>query len=555
MRIPHCTVALAAFLLAAAPARAQAPAEASFTVFYHGIAVGAEEVTVVRTPEGQTISGSERIGPPFNGVTRQATVTYSADGRPKELVLEGSLRDQQILIRTTVTGTKAATEFSQGGKSSRQSHDIAADAVLLPNMFFGAYEALAARLAGTKAGDEVAAYVPPQASVKVGVKSVSEDRVRTQAGLISVRRYSLEIVGPSGPAFVELWAESSSNRLLRLLVTSQAFDIVRRDIASVYARLEPVSRPNDERVQVPVPLFGFSLAGTVSKPTTKAAAESRYPAVVLVSGSDPTDRDEVIAGVPVLGQLASALADAGFLVLRYDKRGIGQSGGRADTASLQDLADDAVAAVKFLERRKDVNNKRIAVIGYGEGGLVAATAAARTNDIAALVLVASPGISGANLVIEQQRRELDRLKIPEAQKREKIALQKKIIQAVLSGKGLEGLPEDVRQQADTAWFQSFLAFSPTKVLKKIDQPILLVHGELDTEVDPSNADRFAQIARTRGHGKGEQVAVVKVPGINHLLVPAKTGSVDEYDTLPDKTVSGEVVTPISSWLKKTMRAK
>jgi uncharacterized protein len=552
MRIPHCTVALAVFLLAAAPGRAQGPSEATFTVFFRGIAIGAEEVAVRQSAEGMAISGTERIGPPFNAITRQATIDYSAQGHPRELVLEGSLRDQLVQLHTTVTGTTAATEFTQGSASGRKSHEIAVDAVLLPSMFFGAYEALATRLAGAKTGDEVAAYVPPRAVVRVAVKGVSEDRVRTQSGLLSVRRYSLEIVGPDGSAVVELWA-TASGRMLRLQVTAQSFDIIRQDIASVYARLEPVSRPNDERVQVPA--YGFSLAGTVSKPSAKAPGEVRHPAVVLVGGSDPTDRDEMVAGVPVLGQVAAALADAGFLVLRYDKRGIGQSGGRADTASLDDYAEDALAAVKYLEGRKDVIDRRIALVGYGEGGTVAATAAARSDHPAALVLLASPGMSGAKSVLERQRHELDRLNVPEPERRAKVALQQKIIQAVLSGKGLEGLPDDVRRQADTAWFQSFLAFTPAKVLKKIDQPILFVHGEMDTEIDPSNADRFAELARARSGRKGQNVAVVKVPGVNHLLVPAKTGAVDEYLSLPDKTVSHEVVTAISSWLKKAMRAR
>src|SRR6185437_14632086 len=125
-------------------------------------------------------------------------------------------------------------------------------------------------------------------------------------------------------------------------------------------------------------------------------------AVVLVGGSGPTDRDEMAFGIPVLGQVANAIADAGFIVVRYDKRGVGQSGGRLEAATLADYADDLRAAVKFLADRKDVDPKRIAVIGHSEGGDVALLAAAKDKKIAAIVLIGTNGVTGAELVLEQQ---------------------------------------------------------------------------------------------------------------------------------------------------------
>ena len=79
------------------------------------------------------------------------------------------------------------------------------------------------------------------------------------------------------------------------------------------------------------------------------------------------------------------------MVLRYDKRGVGQSGGRAESAGLQDYAEDLRAAVKFLSERKDVDAKRIAIVGHSEGGLVAMLAAAKEKKIAG---VASAGDAG-----------------------------------------------------------------------------------------------------------------------------------------------------------------
>ena len=160
---------------------------------------------------------------------------------------------------------------------------------------------------------------------------------------------------------------------------------------------------------------------------------------MLVGGSGPIDRDGNVAGIPVYGQLAHALADAGFLVLRYDKRGIGQSGGRIETAGFAEYAEDLRAAVKFVADRKDVDPKRIAVLGHSEGGAIALVAAARDKRIAALVLLAAPGVSGSDLVLAQQKHLLDRSNLSDADKQARIDLQKQIHEAVITGKGVGGL--------------------------------------------------------------------------------------------------------------------
>ena len=111
--------------------------------------------------------------------------------------------------------------------------------------------------------------------------------------------------------------------------------------------------------------------------------------MILTGGAGLTDRDELIAGIPILGQLAGALADAGFLVVRYDKRGIGQSGGRPEAVTLADYSDDQRAAVKYLTSRKDVDDKRIAIAGHSDGGLVSLMTAAAEKRVDAVVLLAT----------------------------------------------------------------------------------------------------------------------------------------------------------------------
>jgi len=133
-----------------------------------------------------------------------------------------------------------------------------------------------------------------------------------------------------------------------------------------------------------------------------------------------------------------------------------------------------------------------------------------------------------------------------------VALQEKINQAVIKGTGWNDIPESARRMADTPWFYSFLTFDPEKAMRDTRAPVLIVQGELDTQVQPYHADKLAEFARAR---RGDKVAVevVKVPGVNHLLVPAKTGDVSEYGTLgPDAKVSPQVTSAIAAFMQKAL---
>ena len=132
-------------------------------------------------------------------------------------------------------------------------------------------------------------------------------------------------------------------------------------------------------------------------------------------------------------------------------------------------------------------------------------------------------------------------------------MQKKIHEAVITGKGWEALPAEFRRQVDNPEFQSILTFDPSAVMPRIRQPILVVQGMLDTQVDPSNADRLESIARSRK--RQAPVEVVRIPGVNHLFVPATTGDVSEYGTLKDKQIAPALAAAIVPWLKKTLQPR
>lgn len=544
-----CSTPAAAGAQEAAPR--PAPENATFRVFLNGLPIGSEDVTVWQDASGLTISGHGRLGAPIDLVSRQLFVRYDAQGRPIELSIDAVNRGTVFTVKTSFDGGTATSEIVQGGTPSRKQDTVAPDTLVLPNLFFGSYEALARRLESVADGGSFQAYIAPQAEITVRKNARSSRRIETPARVIDVRTYALTFQNPGAPVDATVWTDEAG-RLLRFEVPAQSLLYVRSDIASVAARAVTVSRDGD--VPVRIPGNGFTLAGTMSKPSGAPPPKGRYPAIVLLAGSGPTDRDEVVSGIPIFGLLAAPLADAGYHVLRYDKRGVGQSGGRLESATIEDFAEDARSAVRFLRKRKDVDPDRIVLLGHSEGALAALLAASRDDDIAALVLVGAPSVPGGELVLEQQQYLLGRMNLTEAERNARIELQKRIQAAVVGEGSWDGIAETLRRQADTAWFRSFLRFSPADAIAKTKQPILIIQGELDKQVFPHHADRLAEMARARKKAPKDAVEVVKLDKVNHLLVQAETGDIEEYSKLAGQNLDPRVAAAAIEWLGKVLPA-
>ena len=528
---------------AQAPAPSPAEGEMEFTVFLGGTRAGIERVRLAKAANTWVISSTAQFSGPINMTVNRFEVKYTADWQPLELHIEATQAGRPLTLATSFGVTTAINEITQNGTTNSKTDQVSARTIVLPNSFFAGYEALAARLSASQPGAELHGYVAPQGEIVINVKGMTNEQLPSPAGLIAARKYDLVFQNPGRPLDASVTIDSQS-RLVRVEVPGAGLRVIRSELAGVAVRSQPVRNPNDSDVIIPA--TGFSIAGTMTTPP--GVGKLRLPVVVLVAGSGSVDRDEVVAGVPIFAQLARGLADQGFLVVRYDKRGVGQSGGRSERVTIQDYADDLITVVKWLDKRKDVDPKRIVVAGHSEGGAVAMLAAAREEQISSLVLIAAPGTSGSDLILEQQKHALELMGASEDERKAKIELQARIQEAVITEKGWESIPPELRTQADSAWFKSLLLFDPSKVMQKIAQPILIIQGDLDKQVFPHHADQLGALARTRK--KSPPVEVVHFPGINHLLVTAKTGDVAEYATLPDKNITPEVAKTIAAWLKK-----
>jgi pimeloyl-ACP methyl ester carboxylesterase len=315
--------------------------------------------------------------------------------------------------------------------------------------------------------------------------------------------------------------------------------------------------------------MGVRLAATLTLPE----GAGPHPAMVLITGSGPQDRDEQLFGFRPFRVLADALTRAGIAVLRYDERGVGGSTGDFAAATMYDLADDAEAALGWLRARPETDAGRVGILGHSEGGVIGPRIAARSADaVAFLVLLAPPTVDGETLLREQARAILQASGLPANLIEPQLAKQRRLFEAVRSGEGWdelerEGLAEarsllatlpaeerarrmeavETRIHAELAAARSpayrvLLDHDPAPDLRGIRVPTLAVFGELDTQVPPHVCrgpleDAFS----VEGAGP---LTVEVLDSANHLFQEAVTGAPTEYAALPKRFVDGFLETVV-----------
>jgi uncharacterized protein len=181
-------------------------------------------------------------------------------------------------------------------------------------------------------------------------------------------------------------------RIASLIAILMLFVSITASAKTVFSD-QPVSIPNGK----------VTLSGTLSFPS----GQGPFPAVILLSGSGPQDRDEAISVIPgflPFKWIAEYLATQGVAVLRYDDRGTAKSSGKFETGTSADFANDAEAALKYLLERPEIDRKKIGFLGHSEGGMLAAMVVARNPNVAFVISMAGPGVRDYELLIKQEER-------------------------------------------------------------------------------------------------------------------------------------------------------
>jgi pimeloyl-ACP methyl ester carboxylesterase len=324
-----------------------------------------------------------------------------------------------------------------------------------------------------------------------------------------------------------------------------------------------------EEVSYENPAAHVKLAGTFVVPP----GAGPFPAVLLLTGSGAQDRDETIFGHKPFLVLADALARRGIAVLRVDDRGIGGSSGDFTQATSEDFAGDALAGVAWLKTRKEVDPRRIGLVGHSEGAAVAPMAAVRSKDVAYLVLLAGPGVPGDQLLLRQISDLGHVVGKPEAELAMGLESERRLLDLVKTEKDPDALRSKARalleahlQQASEAerkqaeasggidvqlaqltspWFRFFVTYDPRPTLARVKVPVLALTGEKDVQV--SAKENLPAIARALKKGGNTRGVTRELPGLNHLLQTAKTGSPAEYGQI-EETMSPAALTAISDFI-------
>ena len=316
---------------------------------------------------------------------------------------------------------------------------------------------------------------------------------------------------------------------------------------------------------------GVKLAGALTLPRTKGP----FAAVILITGSGPQNRNEELMGHKPFLVLADHLTRKGIAVLRVDDRGVGGSTGSVPSSTSEDFAGDVTAGIEFLKTRKEINAKQIGLIGHSEGGMIAPMVAARSTEVAFIVLMAGPGLRGEEILdlqaallaraagateesIAKNRATQQAIFTVLREERDNAVAEKRIRESVSKitaemtdeqrkASGIEAAVNAQIKMVLTPWFRYFLTYDPKPALMKVRCPVLAINGEKDLQVPPD--ENLKVIEQTLAAAKNPDYKVMKLLGLNHLFQTCKTGALSEYGTIQE-TISPNALDTMSDWILK-----
>jgi len=421
--------------------------------------------------------------------------------------------------------------------------------------------------------DEKENFVVTIDSPDQNVKGIETDKVRVTRDSLIV--HSKKLMGSYQGAFEDnfsmlkgTWKQSGMTFPLDLHHSFEKYSVNRpQEPKPPYPYLE-------KEVIVKNDIAKIELAGTLTIPDKGGP----FPTVILITGSGPQDRNEELMGHKPFLVLADYLTRKGIAVLRCDDRGMGKSTGKFSTATTLDFATDVSAAIDFLKTRKEIDTTRIGLAGHSEGGLIAPIVASERKDVAFIILLAGPGLTGEKILLMQSAIFNKNAGLNEKELSDDNLLRTKIYNAILKnpdndkaaikvkdlihsakkknpgGKGLLQLDDNQAdlfiQQCTTTWFRTFLVLDPVDYLSKVHCPLLALNGSLDVQVPAK--ENLEAIEKALIFGGNSGYSIEEIPGANHLFQQAKTGNIDEYGKI-EQTMSPEVLEKIASWIMKTVK--
>src|SRR5262245_25433389 len=356
---------------------------------------------------------------------------------------------------------------------------------------------------------------------------------------------------------------------------SLALTLKRTDKAPIVVRPQNPTKPypyDEHELKYDSLQDGIKLAGTLTVPR----GPGPFPAVIMLSGSGPQDRDETIFSHKPFLVIADHLTRHGIAVLRVDDRGVGGSTGDVSKATLEDNHQDVLAGIALLKNRKNIDAAKIGLIGHSEGGLLAPYVAVRSKDVAFIVMLAGTGVTGEEILYLQGQAILKGMGMPEAALKRQRETQELLFSAIKqesdnakAKKLIQERLEEIKAELSpieqalfeaqkkgmeaqvaaltTPWFRAFLTHDPRPELRKVQIPVLALIGEKDVQVPPKV--NLEEIGKALAEGGNKDHTLKEMAGLNHLFQTAKTGSLQEYGQI-EETFAPAALTLMTEWILK-----
>jgi dipeptidyl aminopeptidase/acylaminoacyl peptidase len=405
---------------------------------------------------------------------------------------------------------------------------------------------------------------PDQNAYRIGLDSVSITDKKVYAGLKAANAYFTGEYDAATETIKGEWVQGQRF----------ALDLKKSAEIELPKRPQEPKRPfpyREENVTISNKKSGFTLAGTLTLPKEG----TKFPAVVLITGSGGQNRDEEIMGHRPFLLLADYLTRRGFAVLRMDDRGVGESKGKFEGATSADFVTDIQAGVDFLQKDSRIDKKRVGLIGHSEGGMIAPILAAKNKKIAFIVLLAAPGIAISDLMQRQSKDIMLQSGETPEEVEKNIAIISKLYAAIKADKKnkltesellflvkddvarLEPTDEEMKEMmanirfvSQDPWFNYFLKFEPADYLTKVRCPVLALQGGKDIQV--AAEDNLPAIQTHLEKGKNKNFTCLLLPELNHLFQTCTTCTIPEYGTL-EETFAPEALKAIGDWLEKNFK--
>jgi uncharacterized protein len=307
---------------------------------------------------------------------------------------------------------------------------------------------------------------------------------------------------------------------------------------------------------------------------TLPETNSKFPAVILITGSGSQDRDETIFGHKPFKIIAEYLTNRGFAVLRLDDRGVGKTtlGRNPKLVTSENFAKDVLAGIEFLKKRTEINPKKIGLIGHSEGGMIAPMVANQTIDVAFIVSLAGTGIPGNIVAHNQMETMLSKSGFDSSRVAQQVAFNDKIITLMMNENddkifeekliaevnglsdeqktkfGFKGMEKMVIAQVKSQnipWSKFFMKHDPTTDWVKVKVPVLALNGTKDTQV--AIELHLPAIEKALKNGGNKHYKIVKMEDLNHIFQHAETGLLNEYAKIKED-FAPEALQIMGDWL-------